>query len=164
MTAAEPLSTVGIDIIVRWENVIRQTSLKKFKAHKSKATRSNSKNLSSFSFAALTPQVRSFRLFPGMDSATIKAFFTPPVKGVVLETFGAGNAPQRPDLREALQEAYERGVVVVAITQCAKGTVSDAYETGRKLLQTGVIPGVDMTPEVSSLSYGLALILPLNLF
>jgi lysophospholipase len=73
----------------------------------------------------------------------------PPILGVVLETFGAGNAPQRPDVVEALKEACERGVVVVAITQCSKGSVSDAYETGRTLLKAGVIPGGDMTPEVS---------------
>jgi hypothetical protein len=72
----------------------------------------------------------------------------PPVRGVVLETFGSGNAPQRNDLMNALREACERGVVIVAITQCAKGSVSDAYETGRKLLQAGVVAGGDMTPEV----------------
>ncbi len=72
----------------------------------------------------------------------------PPIRGVILETFGAGNAPQRKDLMLALKEACERGVVVVAISQCAKGTVSDAYETGRTLLQAGVVPGHDMTPEV----------------
>ncbi len=48
----------------------------------------------------------------------------------------------------ALREACERGVVIVAITQCAKGSVSNAYETGRTLLQAGVVPGGDMTPEV----------------
>jgi 60kDa lysophospholipase len=72
----------------------------------------------------------------------------PPVRGVVLETFGSGNAPQRNDLMNALREACERGVVIVAITQCARGSVSDAYETGRKLLQAGVVAGGDMTPEV----------------
>jgi lysophospholipase len=72
----------------------------------------------------------------------------PPVQGVVLETFGAGNAPQRPDLMAALREASDRGVIIVAITQCTKGSVSDAYETGRSLLQAGVVPGGDMTPEV----------------
>lgn len=72
----------------------------------------------------------------------------PPIRGVILETFGAGNAPQRQDLMQALQEACQRGVVVVAISQCSKGSVSDAYETGRTLLQMGVIPGHDMTPEV----------------
>lgn len=72
------------------------------------------------------------------------------MQGVVLETFGAGNAPQRPDLMAALRDACDRGVVIVAISQCAKGSVSDAYETGRSLLQAGVVPGGDMTPEVSS--------------
>ncbi len=90
----------------------------------------------------------TLRLFPGISGTTIKAFCMAPIKGVVLETFGAGNAPQRADVMEALKEACDRGVVVVAITQCSKGSVSDAYETGRTLLQAGVIPGGDMTPEV----------------
>lgn len=73
------------------------------------------------------------------------------MRGVVLETYGAGNAPQRADIMTALREACDRGVVVVAISQCAKGSVSDAYETGRTLLQVGVVPGADMTPEVINL-------------
>lgn len=72
----------------------------------------------------------------------------PPTQGVVLETFGAGNAPQRADLMAALKEACDRGVVIVAISQCAKGSVSAAYETGRNLLSVGVVSGGDMTPEV----------------
>lgn len=90
----------------------------------------------------------TLRLFPGITAATIRAFLMPPTRGVVLETFGAGNAPQRADLTNAFQEACERGVVVVAISQCAKGSVSDAYETGRNLLRAGVVAGGDMTPEV----------------
>lgn len=80
----------------------------------------------------------------------------PPIRGVVLETFGAGNAPQRADVIEALKEACDRGVVVVAITQCTKGSVSDAYETGRSLLQAGIVPGADMTPEVCRFSPDLS--------
>lgn len=97
----------------------------------------------------------SLRLFPGITAATVRAFLMPPVCGVVLETFGAGNAPQRTDLMDALKEACARGVIIVAISQCAKGSVSDAYETGRTLLQVGVIPGGDMTPEcaLTKLSY-----------
>lgn len=92
-------------------------------------------------------------MFPGISAATASAFFHPAVKGVVLETFGAGNAPQRTDLINALKLACDRGVVVVAITQCVKGSVSDAYETGRSLIQAGVIPGSDMTPEVGSILF-----------
>lgn len=90
----------------------------------------------------------TLRLFPGITAATVSAFFAPPVRGVILETFGAGNAPQRNDLIDTIKQACDRGVVVVAISQCSKGSVSDAYETGRTLLQTGVVPGCDMTPEV----------------
>jgi lysophospholipase len=68
----------------------------------------------------------------------------------VLETFGAGNAPQRADIAEALKDACDRGVIIVAISQCTKGLVSDAYESGRALLQLGIVPGGDMTPEVCS--------------
>lgn len=95
----------------------------------------------------------TLRLFPGIAAATISAFFMPPIRGVVLETFGAGNAPQRADLMQALKEACDRGVVVVAITQCSKGSVSDAYETGRTLLQAGVVSGSDMTPEVCAILF-----------
>ena len=94
------------------------------------------------------PTTATLRLFPGITGATIRAFLMPPTRGVVLETFGAGNAPQRADLVEALKEACDNGVIIVAITQCSKGSVSDAYETGRSLLQAGVVPGGDMTPEV----------------
>ncbi|KDR73574.1 hypothetical protein GALMADRAFT_1337020 [Galerina marginata CBS 339.88] len=136
-----PLVNVGIDIVVNWNDVIRQTSLRKFRAHKD-----------------MSPHVATLRLFPGISGQTIRAFCMSPIRGVVLETFGAGNAPQRADVMEALKEACDRGVVVVAISQCAKGTVSDAYETGRTLLQAGVVPGSDMTPEcaLAKLSYLLS--------
>ncbi|KIL69953.1 hypothetical protein M378DRAFT_195832 [Amanita muscaria Koide BX008] len=125
-----PLVNVGIDIVVNWDNVIRQTSLRRFKAHKE-----------------MSPHVATLRLFPGVTTATVSAFFMPPIRGVVLETFGAGNAPQRPDLLKVIKEACDRGVIVVAISQCVKGSVSAAYETGQTLLKAGVIPGSDMTPE-----------------
>lgn len=72
----------------------------------------------------------------------------PPIQGVVLETFGAGNAPQRMDFMNALKEACDRDVVIVAISQCSKGSVSAHYETGIGLLKVGVVSGGDMTPEV----------------
>ena len=91
----------------------------------------------------------TLRLFPGMSEATFRAFLAPPTRGIVLETFGAGNAPRRSDLMAALSQACDSGIVIVAITQCLKGSVSDAYETGRTLQKVGVVPGGDMTPEVT---------------
>ena len=53
------------------------------------------------------------------------------MQGVVLETYGAGNAPSnREDLIALLKEATDRGVIIVNISQCSKGMVSAAYETG----------------------------------
>lgn len=90
----------------------------------------------------------TLRLFPGMTGATARAFLAPPARGAVLETFGAGNSPQREDLMDALKQACDAGVVVVAISQCTKGSVSAAYQPGRALQRVGVVPGGDMTPEV----------------
>jgi lysophospholipase len=95
----------------------------------------------------LNPNVGSLRLFPGINDSTIRAFLAPPLQGVVLETFGAGNAPARPALLAALKEASDRGVVIVNCTQCRKGLVTDAYATGKQLSAVGVVPGADMTPE-----------------
>ncbi|EJF66300.1 asparaginase-domain-containing protein [Dichomitus squalens] len=136
-----PLVNVGIDIMVNWQDVLRQTSLRRFRSHK-----------------LMSPHVATLRLFPGITGATIRAFVMHPTQGVVLETFGAGNAPQRADLVAALKEACDNGVVIVAISQCSKGSVSDAYETGRSLLEAGVVPGGDMTPEcaLTKLSYLLS--------
>ena len=147
------LFLVGIDIVVNWNDVLRQTGLRKFRAHKRsrpplRRFASVWTNVIIFWLTDMNPHVATLRLFPGISGATIRAFCMAPIRGVVLETFGAGNAPQRADVMDALKGACDRGVVVVAITQCAKGSVSDAYETGRTLLQAGVVPGSDMTPEV----------------
>ena len=128
-----PLVNVGTDMVVNWNEVLRQPSPRKFHAHKQMCT-----------------NVATLRLFPGVTTLVVRAFLAPPIQGMVLETFKSGNAPNWEDLLDVLQEACSRGVVIVAISQCAKGTVSDAYETGRALLQTGVVPGSDMTPESDS--------------
>ena len=55
-----------------------------------------------------------------------------PMRGVVLQSYGAGNGPStRSDIMEALREASDRGVLVVNITQCSRGMVSTSYEAGK---------------------------------
>src|SRR5690606_30339796 len=78
-----PLVTVGVNVEVDWGAVWKSSTVKPFTAHKS-----------------MNPNVGTLRLFPGITEATVRAFLTPGlVDGVVLETFGAGNAPNnRPDL------------------------------------------------------------------
>ena len=54
------------------------------------------------------------------------------MQGVVVETFGAGNVPSnRPDLINEFKEAADRGIILLNITQCLKGSVRDAYAAGR---------------------------------
>lgn len=62
----------------------------------------------------------------------VRAFLQPPMQGVVLETYGSGNAPDnRPDLLEELKKATDAGVIIINCTQCLRGTVSTSYATGK---------------------------------
>ncbi len=91
------------------------------------------------------------RLFPGISAQVLRNMLQPPLEGLVLETYGAGNAPDNdPVFLEAIAEACQRGVVIVNCTQCLRGAVHpEAYETGSALSRLGVISGLDMTVEAA---------------
>ena len=99
----------------------------------------------------LEPNVAVLRVFPGISQAAFRALLAPPIKGVVLVTFGAGNMPNnRPDLYDCLREAIcDRHVVVVNVSQCAHGRVASLYATGSELSRLGVVSGGDMTVEAA---------------
>ena len=63
--------------------------------------------------------------------AQVRSFLQLPMEGVVLETYGTGNAPDnRPDLLAEMKKATDRGVIIINTTQCLRGTVSKVYATG----------------------------------
>jgi len=95
--------------------------------------------------------IAAFRLFPGLKSAYLDSILSPPVQGVVLECYGAGNAPERNQpFMEALAAATRRGVVIVDVPQPLYGTADlGLYATGRALLEVGVVSGYDMTAEAA---------------
>ncbi|XP_041809759.1 60 kDa lysophospholipase [Chelmon rostratus] len=137
-----PLATAEVDFKINWDSVWRANTTAKFQV----STR-------------LNRNVGLLRLFPGITAATVRAFLQPPMEGVVLETYGSGNAPDnRPDLLEELKKATDAGVIIMNCTQCLRGTVSTSYATGQVLMDAGLIAGGDMTPEaaLSKLSYVLA--------
>lgn len=106
---------------------------------------------------ALETGIEIVKIFPGMRPETLGAMLrSPGVRGVVLETYGAGNAPTADWFVRAVGRAVERGTVVLNVTQCQGGSVSmDMYETGRRLQECGVVSGRDITTEsaVTKLMY-----------
>ena len=95
--------------------------------------------------------IANFRLFPGFSTEVLRFLLQQPVEGLILETFGAGNAQSNhPPFLKLLQQASDKGVVMVNCTQCLHGKVEmSQYETGFRLLETGLVSAYDMTPEAA---------------
>ena len=89
------------------------------------------------------------KLFPGIQPAVVRAVLrTRGLKGVVLETFGAGNAPSDKWLYRELKAAVEKGIIIVNKTQCNTGSVEmGLYAVSLNLMKAGVISGYDITTE-----------------
>ncbi len=97
----------------------------------------------------LDDHVALVKLFPGMRRDLLHSMLSVPgIKGVVLETFGAGNAPTTDWFLDEIKEAIEKGILILNVTQCPAGSVDPGkYETSRLLHETGVLNGRDMTSE-----------------
>ena len=92
------------------------------------------------------------KLFPGMNREFIDSILgIKGLKGVILETFGSGNAPAFDWFLRRIRRAIENQIVVLDITQCNTGSVSlGRYETSRLLHEAGVISGYDITTEAAT--------------
>lgn len=101
--------------------------------------------------AAFDPHVFVLKLFPGITREMVEAVLSlPDLRGVVLESFGSGNAPMHTWFIGALQAAVERGVVIVNVTQCVTGYVDmTRYQTGVLLQRIGLVSGRDATTEAT---------------
>lgn len=95
--------------------------------------------------------VNVIKIFPGITEHLFRSMLSiEGIRGVVLETYGAGNAPTSPWFIDAVRQAVERGVVVLNVTQCPSGSVQmDLYETGVHLGEAGVVSGSDITSEAA---------------
>ncbi|WP_461093231.1 asparaginase [Spirosoma gilvum] len=99
----------------------------------------------------LDPNVTILKLFPGITQAVVESIVNiPNLRGIVLETFGAGNAPTDAWFLNALKGAIDRGILIFNVSQCEGGRVTQGhYQTSKHLLQIGVVSGADITTEAA---------------
>jgi len=127
-----PLAVAGVDIQYDYKNLYRTDDGSKFIPHHE-----------------MNSHVIAITLFPGINPKVVQHVLEDDdINGIVLRTFGSGNAPKQQWLIDAIKKANENGKVIVNITQCQKGAVEmGRYQTGYQLYQAGVVNGRDMTVE-----------------
>ena len=99
----------------------------------------------------LDSNVVIIKIFPGISEIVVAAIFAiPNLQGVILETYGSGNAPTEEWFISLLTKAIVRGVHIINVTQCSGGSVNmGQYETSTSLKEIGVVSGKDITTEAA---------------
>jgi L-asparaginase len=124
----------GVHLKTFPELFLPKTRIKKLRIHKN-----------------LENNVAIIKMFPGISETVLAAIFNiPQLKGVVLETYGAGNAPTEEWFLTLLKNGIARGLQIVNVTQCSIGSVTmGKYETSTSMKEIGVISGKDITTEAA---------------
>lgn len=100
----------------------------------------------------MDPNILVFSLFPGLQEDMVKHILeSPKLRGIVIRSYGSGNAPQQKWISDLLHKASDRGVTIVNISQCMAGRVEmGRYNTGVHLQKAGVLSGYDSTIEAAT--------------
>lgn len=128
------LAKAGVHMVYNREHIRNPGRFPSLKVHKS-----------------LNERIAILKLFPGMTGAYLDSVLgIDGLKGVVMETYGAGNAPTDPGFLRRIKKAVDNGIIVLDVTQCSRGSVEmGLYENSRILLKYGVIGGYDITTEAA---------------
>ncbi len=126
-----PLAEVGVHIRYNYDAILKP-NFRKLKVYKN-----------------LDDSIAILKLYPGIAPQVVKSILEiPGLKGVIMETYGAGNAPTDKWFIDCLKHAVERGIVILNVTQCKGGSVDmGKYETSAALGPLGVVSGHDITTE-----------------
>lgn len=128
------LAEAGINLKFNYGAIHYATNIKELKIH-----------------TTFDTNIAILKLFPGINKETVQTILSiGSCKAIILETYGAGNAPTEKWFLDALKEAIQTGKIILNVTQCVAGSVDmTKYETGNELLKTGVISGYDITTEAA---------------
>ena len=128
------LAESGVHLKVNYDVILKQKANKKLKVH-----------------TDFDDNVAILKIFPGINQKVLTAFFAiPNLKGIVLETYGSGNAPTEDWFVQTLEQAIRNNIHIINVTQCSGGSVSMGnYETSTQLKNIGVISGKDITTEAA---------------
>jgi L-asparaginase len=129
-----PLAESGVHLKINYDLILPKTTSKKFIVHKE-----------------LDDNVVIVKMFPGINETVLSAILNiPNLKGLILETYGSGNAPTDEWFILALKKAIKKGLHIINVTQCSGGSVNmGQYETSTTLKKIGVISGKDTTTEAA---------------
>ncbi len=129
-----PLAVSGVHLKFNTSFILKQPRLKKLVVRKE-----------------LVDDIVVLKLFPGINQKVVETILAiPNLKGVILETFGAGNAPTSKWFIVALKKALKKGIIIVDVTQCVGGSVIlGHYDTSLQLKKIGVYSGKDSTTEAA---------------
>ena len=124
----------GVHLKINREYLLKSTPRKRFKVHKD-----------------LDTNVAILKLFPGMSKNLLEGVLNiPGLKALILETYGAGNAPTETWMLNALKKALAKGLQIVNVTQCPGGSVMmGRYKTSLALKEMEIIDGGDITTEAA---------------
>lgn len=129
-----PLAESGVHLKINDEDLLALNRRKKLKVHK-----------------ALDNNIAVVKLFPGISEAVLEGVLNiPGLRAVIVETYGAGNAPTEEWFCVLIEKIIKKGIFVVNVTQCSGGSVlMGKYETSTHLQKLGVINGKDITTEAA---------------
>jgi L-asparaginase len=129
-----PLAESGVYLSVNEAGLWKPDRKQKLKLHK-----------------RLDDDILILKMFPGISASTVEYMLSKKnLKGVILETFGSGNAPNASWFLDILKEKISSGLRVVNVTQCIAGSVTmGQYETSMELKKIGVVSGKDITTEAA---------------